>query len=1053
MATFAWSVDEMPGISPEVISHELNADPTFRPVKQKRRKLGPERAEIVNKEVERLLKAGQIREVKYPEWLANTVVVKKKNGKSRVCVDFTDLNKACPKDSFPLPHIDRLVESTSGHELMSFMDAFSGYNQILMNPDDQEKTAFITDRGIFCYNVMPFGLKNTGATYQRLVNRMFEHQLGKTMEVYIDDMLVNSMEAGLHLADLKVCFDILDQFGMKLNPTKCTFAVPSGEFLGYIVTERGIEANPRQINAFLSMSSPRTLREVQRLNGRIVALNRFIYRSTDKCLPFYQLLRKGGKNFLWDAKCKEAFAQLKAYLSEPPVLAKPEFGEPLFLYVAVSDSAVSGVLVREERGEQGPIFYISKSFTGTESRYPMMEKLALAVVTSARKLRPYFRSHTIVILTTQPLRTVLHSLSQFGRLTKWAVELTSSVSGDVEAQWTLYVDGASSKTGEGIGVRLTSPTGEVIEQSFRLAFSASNNEAEYESFLAGLRLAVGIGVRRLRAFCDSQLVTNQFLGEYETKDGRMEAYLSAARELVTKFEEFEITKIPRSENSAADALASLASTSDPAMTRIIPIKVIQLPSIRLESSNVVTRAIKKQLAAEEAARKAAADSLPSEDPAPVMPTPMEVHPPQAELDANLTLAQSSSPVDNRAIIPHAAPSGTNSNSWEADDWRSLIWAYLEKGELPADKWAARKLKIVSARYCVHNGILLRRSVAGPYLTCVAGREPTMLMRAVHDGPNGNHSGGRTLAFKIKWQGYFWPTMVTDCEKYSQTCEKCQKHAPSIHQPTELLSSVSAPYPFMRWSMDIIGPLHRGPGGVQYVLALTDYFSKWVEAAAYAKVTSDKVEQFVLKNIIYRYGVLHEIVTDNGPHLLEAEAINKVILANLKKRLDSRKERWPDELQGVLWAIRTIPHRATSETPFSLVYGVDAVVPVDIEVPGVRTSLNPLRAEENEEFLQDTLDTINERRDQALARIQNYQNAVARYYNSKVRGRPLAVGDLVLRKVYENTEELNAGKLGINWEGPYRITREVRNGVYQLEDPEGKPVPRSWNSLHLKLFYS
>ncbi|XP_010480610.1 PREDICTED: uncharacterized protein LOC104759371 [Camelina sativa] len=546
-----------------------------------------------------------------------------------------------------------------------------------------------------------------------------------------------------------------------------------------------------------------------------------------------------------------------------------------------------------------------------------MEKLALAVVTSARKLRPYFQSHTIIILTTQPLRTVLHSPSQSGRLAKWSVELSeydiafrtrtcakaqvladflielplaSSVSDNVEAPWTLYVDGASSKSGAGIGVHLTSPTGEVIEQSFRLAFSASNNEAEYESFLAGLRLAVGIGVRKLRAFCDSQLVTNQFLGEYETKDGRMEAYLSTARELVARFEEFEITKIPRSENSAADALASLASTSDPAMTRIIPVEVIQFPSIRLESSNVVTRAMKKQLAAEEAARKAATDSLPLEDPAPVMPTPMEVHPPPAELDASSTPESSNSPVDSQAVIPHAASSGTNSNSWGADDWRSPIWAYLEKGELPADKWAARKLKIVSARYCVHKGILLRRSVAGPYLTCVAGREPAMLMRAVHDGPNGNHSGGRTLAFKIKRQGYFWPTMITDCEKYSRTCEKCQKHAPSIHQPTELLSSVSAPYPFMRWSMDIIGPLHRGPGGVQYVLALTDYFSKWVEAAAYAKVTSDEVEQFVLKSIIYRYGVPHEIITDNGLQFISSKF--EEFCAKWKIRLNKSTPRYP-----------------------------------------------------------------------------------------------------------------------------------------------------------------
>ena len=190
----------------------------------------------------------------YPDWLANPVVVKKKNGKWRVCVDFTDLNKACPKDSFPLPHIDRLVEATAGNELLSFMDAFSGYNQFMMNPDDREKTAFITDRGTYCYKVMPFGLKNTGASYQRLVNRMFFEQLGKTMEVYIDDMLVKSLQAKDHVSHLEECFAQLNSHNMKLNPTKCRFAVASGEFLGYLVTYCGIEANPKQINALIEMA-------------------------------------------------------------------------------------------------------------------------------------------------------------------------------------------------------------------------------------------------------------------------------------------------------------------------------------------------------------------------------------------------------------------------------------------------------------------------------------------------------------------------------------------------------------------------------------------------------------------------------------------------------------------------------------------------------------------------------------------------------------------------------------------------------------------------------
>ena len=206
-----------------------------------------------------------------------------------------DLNKACPKDNFPLPHIDRLMDSTTGNKLLTFMDAFSEYNQIMMNPENQEKTSFITDRGIYCYKVMPFSLKNAGATYQRLVNKMFNAYLGKTMEVYIDDILVKSLKKEDHVKHLEECFVILNQYLMKLNSAKCTFGVSSREeFLCYIVTKRGIEANPNQINAFLNMPSPRNFKEVQRLTGRIAALNRFISRSTDKIALLSDFKRKQG---------------------------------------------------------------------------------------------------------------------------------------------------------------------------------------------------------------------------------------------------------------------------------------------------------------------------------------------------------------------------------------------------------------------------------------------------------------------------------------------------------------------------------------------------------------------------------------------------------------------------------------------------------------------------------------------------------------------------------------------------------------------------------------
>ena len=220
------------------------------------------------------------------------MLIKKANGKWRLCIDFTDINRACPKDSFPLPRIDLIVDATAGHELLSFMDAFSGYNQISMVPDDQEKTSFVTGQGTYCYRVMPFGLKNARATYQRLVNKMFHKQIGASMEVYIDDMLVKSTTAELHITHLSEAFQILRAYNMKLNPAKCAFGVLAGKFLSFIVNYRGIEANPDKIKAVLDMPPPSNIKEVQRLIGRVVALSRFVSKASDKCQPFFQVLKK-----------------------------------------------------------------------------------------------------------------------------------------------------------------------------------------------------------------------------------------------------------------------------------------------------------------------------------------------------------------------------------------------------------------------------------------------------------------------------------------------------------------------------------------------------------------------------------------------------------------------------------------------------------------------------------------------------------------------------------------------------------------------------------------
>ena len=226
----------MPGIDASVIVHKLNVSPLSSPVRQEKRVFAQERDKAIAEEVRKLLEADFIREVYYLDWLANVIMVKNANGKWRMCVDFTDLNRACPKDSYPLPRIDTMVDSIARHQLLSFMDAFSGYIQIRMDEADQENTSFVTSQGLFCYKVMPFGLKNAGATYQRLMNKMFAQQIGRNVEVYVEYMLVKSLCEDEHLSDLQETFDTLRAYNMKLNPSKYVFRVTTRKFLGFMVS-------------------------------------------------------------------------------------------------------------------------------------------------------------------------------------------------------------------------------------------------------------------------------------------------------------------------------------------------------------------------------------------------------------------------------------------------------------------------------------------------------------------------------------------------------------------------------------------------------------------------------------------------------------------------------------------------------------------------------------------------------------------------------------------------------------------------------------------------
>jgi len=584
---FAWTAADMPGIDPDFLFHHLTMDAKVRPVRQRRRKFNEERRLVVKEETQKLLSAGHIREIQYLEWLANVVFVKKANGKWRMCVDFTDLNKACLKDSYPLPSIDALVDSASGCKMLSFLDAFLGYNQIKIHPRDESKTKFMTETCNYCYKVMPFGLKNAGATYQRLMDKVLAPMLGRNVHAYVDDMMVTSQERGRHPADLEELFATIAKYRLKLNPEKCVFGVEAGKFLGFMPTERGIEVNPDKCATIIAMRSPTSVKEVYQLTGRMVALSRFVSAGGEKGHPYFQCLKRNS-HFAWTDECEAAFLKLKEYLATPPVLCKPRAGVPLRLYFAVTEWAINSVMVQEQDQVQRPIYFVSKALQGPETRYQSLEKAALAVLFSARRLRHYFHSFTVVVMTDLPIQKVLQKPDIAGRMVRWAVELSEfdiqykprgSIKGQVYAdfvielspgsapqevelgsQWMLSMNGSSNQQGSGAGIVLEGPNGVLIEQALRFAFKVNNNQAEYKALIAGMLLGKEMGAQSLLAKSDSQLVTGQVTGEYQAKDPQMATYLRYVEVLKGAFAAFELVHVPREQNARADLLAKLASS-------------------------------------------------------------------------------------------------------------------------------------------------------------------------------------------------------------------------------------------------------------------------------------------------------------------------------------------------------------------------------------------------------------------------------------------------------------------------------------------------------------
>ncbi|CAL2239733.1 unnamed protein product [Prunus armeniaca] len=788
---FAWSYEEMPDLNPNLVSHMLNIELGTKPVVQPRRNFHPEIDKQIKVEIEKPLAAGFIKPIKHPAWLANIVPVKKKTGVIRICTDYRDLNRACPKDEFPLPNMDILIDSTSSQGML--LDEFSGYHQIKMSPKDAEKTAFRNPYGNFYYTVMPFGLKNAGATYQRAMTAVFHDMMGKEVEDYVDDLVVKSKTRGVHQGILRRVLERCRLYGLKMNLKKCAFGLSSGKFLGFKVHRRGIDVDSEKIKTICSLAPPKNPKELKSFMGRLSYIRRFIPGLAIMMSVFTPLLKKG-KPYIWSQECQEAYQRVQQLITKLPTMRAPILGLPLKLYLVATNAAVGALLAQDGRdGEESPIYYVSRQLRGVEARYPKIKLLCLALVYAAQRLRHYFLAHKLqLIVKSDPVRYLLTRPVLSGHLARWLLQLSefdiictalktikgqavidmlalfpeveeSTLSEEVlgemvatvteEEPWTLYFDGSSMTKGGGAGVVLINPNGQAMALSFKLDFPCTNNAAEYKAFIMGLSTAREICAERVKIIGDSNLVLSQLQGSFaqiviEHIPGVTNRYTDALAILGSKLsfvqEEPNITVIRRS-TPVIEAMAQENLLEEDDWRKPLKKKLGEESSIKdLKDYVIIFGELYRRLPGGVLTRCVGV--------AEARRRLQEVHDATCSLEPVISLyrrlqrkgyywpemkkqaVELQSSCLTYSTIPSTEESFTVSF---IEDWRTPYLAFFVGGTLPTNSKLAYKLKKTNRRHV----------------------KPC-----------------KKLHRQLLSVGYYWPTMKKDAHDFVKRCHTCQIHA-------------------------------------------------------------------------------------------------------------------------------------------------------------------------------------------------------------------------------------------------------------------------------------
>ena len=1038
---FAWT-DEDNGRT-HVVAHEIDTGDAL-PLKQRPYRLSPEEDSIVDSEVDKWLQQGVVIPSDSP-WASPVVLVKKKpldptnaneKPKYRLCIDFRKVNKLTKTDSFPLPVIQDALDGLADAKYFSIIDLRSAFLQLPLHPRDRQKTAFITKQGLFEFTVLPFGLKNSPAVFQRLMTEVLKGLQGTSCTVFLDDIIIYAPTWESHLYRLREVFGRLRHHNLHAHPDKCKFGTHELLYLGHIVNGEGNQVDPNKISAITNISPPQDQTEVRAFLGLVGYYRRFIPGFAAIAAPLHQLLKKSVQ-LQWSPECQTAFETLKQRLIEPPILKRPLPHGVFTLQTDWSTKAIAAVLCQEQEGKECTIAYASKTLTATESNYSATEGECLAILWACKHFRHYLWGRAFFLQTDhQALKWLMTTTDLTGKLARWSLKLQ--------------------------------------EYTFEIKYrpGAANGNAD--------------ALTRLPIKDDSNLVIQLCTSQLTDAPEKM-----PKRRRLTRPPAHPLSTSPAATGSHPPAgTNSRVTRVGPPITPIQPIspppplnKAAIVKDLRQRQLNSVGGGCYHLLSGEqlwqEYLEEHGHDPQETQHPdssSPPVPGPSSQAAAEASDGSTEDLSDRSDSIsismrcevcsderdDTHMLVCDSCNKGYHlyclsppvfsipEGSWYCGNCGGDTQTSSDAVDITADKhvlkyltdgiqadWPASEKKRVTKRaknYLVTDAReLYRKPVTshGKHYPARPVPGPEDRQEAIKGCHSLSHSGIMRTAALVS-ERFYWGGIVQDCRDYIHNCHECKLQNAHFSQPQELHSIPVTDQSFTCVGIDLVGPLQVSASNNRYIIVAIDYLTKWPEVLAVPDKTAQRVADFFLEYIIARHGCPKTVISDNGSEfkgefaaLLQAynidhrhsspnhpctnglvEHFNGTLCTALRKTVADYTRFWDRAIPQVLLGYRASIQVSTKFTPFYMLYARQPVLPMEIK--GDSVSIQEMTEDEAAKLLLNKADTLQSVATSALCNIDKAQAKQQRDYKAKrkyVEPTTLKPGDLVVIKASSRRSKL------------------------------------------------